>query len=220
MKANGKKLAVFVIVAAITMFIAIPMASADPKEDHALKGQYAFSGPGQCVISTTGFGENYVPKAGADAGADVFAASQIWEGVYTFNRDGTGTISAFHRSFDLPALTLGTANISWDFTYKMTDKDRFQTFLVKDTYDKVEWTSGPNCVEDENGEVNCATLYFDVVGPIDGVMSRDGDSIIMTCGQPTKLILCVPEVFPCFRTPVEAYCSFSHQGFRVRDKLR
>ncbi len=120
----------------------------------------------------------------------------------------------------LPGLTLATANISWDFTYKMTDKDRFQTFLVKDTYDKVEWTSGPNCVEDENGEVNCATLYFDVVGPIDGVMSRDGDSIIMTCGQPTKLILCVPEVFPCVRTPFEAYCSFSHQGFRVRDKLR
>ena len=213
MKGNGKKLAVFVIVAAIVMFIAIPMASADPKVDHALKGQYAFSGPGQCVISTAGFGDNYVPNEGAF----VFAASQIWEGVYTFNRDGSGTIRAFHRSFDLPGLTLGTANISWDFTYKMTDKDRFQTSLVKDTYDKVEWTSGPNC--DENGE-NCATLYFDVVGPCDGVMSRDGDSVIMTCGQPTKLILCVPGVFPCVRTPFEAYCSFSHQGFRVRDKLR
>jgi len=216
MKGNGKKLTVFVIVAAITMFIAIPMASADPREDHALKGQYAFSGPGQCVISTAGFGDNYVPNDGAI----VFAASQIWEGVYTFKRDGSGTIRAFHRSFDLPGLTLGTANISWDFTYKMTDKDRFQTFLVSDTYDKVEWTSGPNCVEDENGVVKCATSYFDVVGPCDGVMSRDGDSIIMTCGQPTKLVSCDPEQPLCSHTSFEAYCSFSHQGFRVRDKLR
>ena len=216
MKANSKKLAVFVIVAAITMFIAIPMASADPKVDHALKGQYAFSGPGQCVISPTGFGDNYVPNPPGQ----VFAASQIWEGVYTFNRDGSGTIRAFHRSFQLPALTLETANISWDFTYKMTDKDRFQTFLVSDTYDKVEWTSGPNCVEDVNGEVNCATSYFDVDGTIDGVVSRDGDSIIMTCGQPTKLVSCDPEQPLCSHTPFEAYCSFSHQGFRVRDKLR
>jgi hypothetical protein len=216
MKANGKKLAVFVIVAAITMFIAIPMASADPKVDHALKGQYAFSGPGQCVISPTGFDQNYVPNPPGQ----VFAASQIWEGVYTFNRDGSGTIRAFHRSFQLPALTLETANISWDFKYKMTDKDRFQTEFVEGTYDKVEWTSGPNCVEDVNGEVNCATSYFDVDGTIVGVVSRDGDSIIMTCGQPTKLILCVPGVFPCVRTSFEAYCSFSHQGFRVRDKLR
>ena len=218
MKANGKKLAVFVIVAAITMFIAIPMASADPKVDHALKGQYAFSGPGQCVMSTTGFGKNYVPNPGPNA--YVFAASQIWEGVYTFNRDGSGTIRAFHRSFQLPALTLETANISWDFTYKMTDKDRFQTELVEGTYDKVEWTSGPNCMEDENGEVNCETSYFDVDGTIDGVISPDGDSIIMTCGQPTKLILCAPGVDPCVPIPFEAYCSFSHQGFRVRDKLR
>ncbi len=216
MKENSKKLTVFVIVAAITMFIAIPMASADSKINHALKGEYAFSGPGQCVVSPTGFGENYVPNDPAQ----VFAASQIWEGVYTFNRDGSGTIRAFHRSFTLPGLGLETANISWDFTYEMTDKDRFQTFLIKDTYDKVEWTSGPSCVEDDVGEVNCPTLYFDVVGPIDGVMSRDGDSVIMTCGQPTKLILCVPGVFPCVRTPFEAYCSFSHQGFRVRDKLR
>jgi hypothetical protein len=217
MKANGKKLAVFVIVAAITMSIAITMASADPKVNHALKGQYAFSGPGQCVISTTGFGENYVPIPGE--GAAVFAASQIWEGVYTFNRDGSGTIRAFHRSFQLPALTLETANISWDFKYKMTDKDRFQTELVEGTYDKVEWTSGLNCVEEE-GKLNCATTYFDVDGTIDGVISPDGDSIIMTCGQPTKLILCVPDGPSCIRTQFEAYCSFSHQGFRVRDKLR
>jgi hypothetical protein len=213
MKGNGKKLTVFVIVAAITMFIAIPMASADPREDHALKGQYAFSGPGQCVISTAGFGDNYVPNDGAI----VFAASQIWEGVYTFKRDGSGTIRAFHRSFDLPGLTLGTANISWDFTYKMTDKDRFQTSLIPDTYDKVEWTSGSNC--DSKGE-NCATLYFDVVGPCDGVISLDGDSIIMTCGQPTKLVLCAPGAPLCFHTPFEAYCSFSHQGFRVHDELQ
>ena len=75
-------------------------------------------------------------------------------------------------------------------------------------------------MEDENGEVNCETSYFDVDGTIDGVISPDGDSIIMTCGQPTKLILCAPGVDPCVPIPFEAYCSFSHQGFRVRDKLR
>ena len=71
----------------------------------------------------------------------------------------------------------------------MIDKDRFQTSLPKGNYDKVEFTAGSNC--DPNGE-NCATLYFDVVGPCDGVVSRDGDAIVITCGPPTKLILCAP----------------------------
>ncbi len=215
MKGNGKKLAVFVIVAAITMFIAIPMASADPKDDHALKGQYAFSGPGNCVISTTGFGVNYVPNGGAS----VFAASQIWEGVYTFNRDGSGSIKASQRSVDLPTFGIGTANLSWDFKYKMTDKDRFITYLPDGSYDKVEWTAGSNC--DSNGK-NCATFYFDIEGPCEGVVSRDGDTITMTCGPPTKLILCAPGPLPpppCTLIAFEAYCSFSHVGIRVSDEL-
>ncbi len=212
MKRNGKRLAVFVIVAAIAMFMAVAIASADPKDNHALKGQYAFTGPGQCVVSPTGFGKNYIPPQPAF----VFAASQIWEGVYTFERDGSGSLKAFQRAFGIPSLSLETANISWEFEYKMTDKDRFQTSLTPGTYDKVEWTAGPNC--DQNGE-NCAILYFDIVGPCEGVVAQDGDTITMTCGQPTKLILCDPLQDLCTHTPFEAYCSFSHVGIRVRDRL-
>ena len=213
MKGNGKKLAVFVIVAALAVFMAVATASADPKDDHALKGQYAFSGPGHCVVSPAGFGENYIPNVPEI----VFASSQIWEGVYTFNRDGSGSIRASHSTFDHPSLAIGMANVSWDFTYKMIDKNRFQTSLPKGNYDKVEFTAGLNC--DPKGE-NCATLYFDVVGPCDGVVSRDGDAIIITCGPPTKLILCAPDMPLCTPTPFEAYCTFSHQGTLVRDKLR
>ena len=210
MKGNGKKLAVFVIVAAMAMFMVVAMASADPQDDHALKGQYAFSGPGQCVVSPTGFGANYIPNDPAL----VFASPQIWEGVYTFNRDGSGSLKASHRSFDIPGFALATSNISWDFEYNMTDKDRFQISTPPGSYDKVEWTAGPMC--DQNG---CATFYFEIVGPCDGVVARDGDTIIITCGQPTKLILCAPggPPPPCYHTLFEAYCSFSHQGIRVRD---
>jgi len=212
MKGNGKKLAVFVTVAALALFVAVATASADPKDDHALKGQYAFSGPGHCVVSPAGFGDNYTPNV-PDI---VFASSQIWEGVYTFNRDGSGSIRASHRTFDHPSLAIGMANVSWDFTYKMIDKDRFQTFLPEGNYDKVEFTAGTNC---DPVTKQCATLFFDVVGPCDGVVARDGDTIIITCGPPTKLILCEPGTL-CTHTPFEAYCTFSHQGTLVRDKLR
>ena len=213
MRGNGKKLAVFVTVATLSLFLAVATASAEPKDDHALKGQYAFSGPGHCVVSPAGFGENYIPNVPEI----VFASSQIWEGVYTFNRDGSGSIRASHSTFDHPSLAIGMANVSWDFTYKMVGKDRFQTSLPEGNYDKVEFTAGSNC--DPVTKI-CATLYFDVVGPCDGVVSRDGDAIIITCGPPTKLILCAPDMPLCTPTPFEAYCTFSHQGTLVRDKLR
>ena len=62
MKGNVKKLAVFVTVAALSLFVVVATASAGPKDDHALKGQYAFSGPGHCVVSPAGFGDNYIPR--------------------------------------------------------------------------------------------------------------------------------------------------------------
>ncbi len=210
MRGNIKNLTLFVIVATIAMFIVVALASADPKDDNALQGQYAFTGPGNCVVSPTGFGANYVPNPPGD----VFAANQIWEGVYTFSRDGSGSINAVVRSFDLPGFGLGIADITWEFKYSMTDKNRFQTWLAPGTYDKVEWTAGSNC--DSNGQ-NCATIYFDIEGTWEGVVASDGKSISITGGPPLIHILCDPGQPPCVHIPFQAYCTESHVGTLLHD---
>ena len=146
-----KKLAVVVMMIAIATFMAAAMASADDRAGKkAIEGEYAFTGPGNCLVSTTGFDSNYAPNPGGQ----VFAVTQIWEGVYTFKRDGSGTITASHRSLDLPAGPIELANISWDFSYTMTDNERFTSNAT--SLDKVEWTAGPQAK---------TISYFEIDGP-------------------------------------------------------
>jgi hypothetical protein len=206
MKRSLKKWAVLVMIAAIAIFMAVTTASADPRNSHLLRGTYAFTGSGNCVVSTTGFDANYNPKP-PEQGRSVFATMQTWEGNYTFDGHGSGSIEGSFRSVDLPTFIVTVADVSWEFNYEMTDHNRFQTSLKPGTYDKVLDTLGirpPN--------------YFDFDGISDGAVERDGAAIKITYGPPMKLILCIPnpETKVCDHTPVEAFCSGSHVGLQVR----
>ena len=86
MKGNIKKLAVFVMIAAIAIFTVVAMASAGPPFYRALRGQYAATGGGTAILAPLGFGSNLTPNG--PPGAYMFQTFSI-EGVYTFERDGT-----------------------------------------------------------------------------------------------------------------------------------
>ena len=201
MKGNGKKLAVFVIVAALAVFMAVATASADPKDDHALKGQYAFSGPGHCVVSPAGFGDNYTPNV-PDI---VFASSQIWEGVYTFNRDGTGSATAIIRSLSAPdaqgKVTASSVTAEMTFTYEVT-KEGDITFGYPNHGNKVnrgQWW-----------------MQWDA-GPSHGVISPDGKTMTITCGPPVQLtVVDVGGTNAPNLVGTTAYCVTTLSGMRIK----
>ena len=200
-----KKLVVIAVIAAMAAVSPVALASAQDHAGRMIRGTYAFTGSGHCVISTTGFDAQYQPNPGP--GALVFTILQTWEGDYTFDGHGSGSLRASFHGVDLPSFAVGSlANVSWEFTYAMTDHNRFQTYLAPGTYDKVEDAAGIKPVN-----------YYDIVGAWNGVVARNGESIHITGGPPLKHILCDPSQPPCVRTSVEAFCSESHVGIRVQD---
>lgn len=58
--------------------------------DHLLQGKYAYTGTQTCVISSSGFGEDFELLGGAS----VFSYST--QGIMHFNGDGTGSIYPLH----------------------------------------------------------------------------------------------------------------------------
>jgi hypothetical protein len=196
MKGNTKKLAVFVTIAAMAMFMVVATASADPRNSQLLRGTYAFTGSGNCVLSM--------------GGTNLFTIIQIWEGDYTFDGHGSGSFKGSFRAVDLSSNAISKANVSWEFNYEMTDHNRFETYLKPGTYDKVEDPAGI-----------APTNYFDVVGKFYGAVEQDGASIVITSGPPMTHILCANPTAPtkdnpCVPSGIEALCSESVVGLRVR----
>jgi hypothetical protein len=102
MKANIKKLAVVVIIAAIAMFTPVAMVSADPTFPQSLQGRYVGGGVSTCIFAACGFDANKVPNVptgpsgGWGTGAwALVTGSHSW--VMTLEPDGTGTISESMR---------------------------------------------------------------------------------------------------------------------------
>jgi hypothetical protein len=89
MKGNIKKLAVFVMIAAMALFMGVATASADGRNSHLLRGTYAFTGSGNCVVHIT------------ETGVNLFTLIQIWEGEYKFDGRGSGSFKGTLRAVDL-----------------------------------------------------------------------------------------------------------------------
>jgi hypothetical protein len=110
MKGNMKKLVVFVVIATIATFISAAMASAF---DHGWKrfhGEYAATSVGSCLCT--------IPNAPA---APFFTNSLTQQSIYTFNRDGTGTVQGTHFNISFsPNQTASVLDLSWQFTYEVT----------------------------------------------------------------------------------------------------
>ncbi len=121
MKGNMKKLAVFVIITASTMFIAAALASASDNKKAAIHGEYAATS----TLSCNGYYET-----GSLEGSGTI--SQL--AIYTFNGDGTGSMQGkFVRVGFLPTPVEMNFDVSWDFNYWVDDDGTITTAPVPGT---------------------------------------------------------------------------------------
>ena len=189
MKGNIKKLVVFVMIAAIAMFAVIATASADPPGN--LRGQYAGTGSGTCLLAPFGFD----PTA---PGVPKYAALGAWtiqtfnsEGVWTFNGDGTGSVKALGRFVTLaftepnpspppPTITVppsaGEQTTSYLFHYTVTDDGIITVTADPGTY-VTTWIYGPS-----NGNSYHIDGYLAT-----GTIAPDGKTITLNRGVPNVM---------------------------------
>jgi hypothetical protein len=180
MKRNIKKLAVLVIVTVIALFIMVPWASADDHHwKNAIHGQYAMTGGNICLIAPGGFNPNLTPAA---PGVGVIQTSSR-EGVFTFERDGTGSADVFSRNVSLTALPNGTVaapsastmDIAFDFTYTL-EKGGTITMVVG---------PGPFTSTALTGPDAGKTFYITGVPmSLNGAITPDGKTITLNAGAP------------------------------------
>jgi hypothetical protein len=192
MKGDIKKLTVLVIVVAMAMFIEVGMASAARK---TINGTFAFTGSGACTLAPGGFNDNFTPKDAASA----TMGPNFWEGVYTFNHDGTGKMDAQQRYQEGPnAYGTGLVHLSWEFEYEMDGNEITFKFTPGTYY--AEYLEGPN-----KGLILPNTAFFDK--PYTGLISQDGRNLFVFFGVPMKIIIA--------DFGLELVCNGVHQGFKT-----
>ena len=171
MKGNIKKLATLLIVTVIAPFIIAVMASAEPPVTHNILGQYYATGGGTCLLVT-----NAITTLKSEPVVAWVVDSCSWEGVYTFEPDGTGAATAlqFHVQRTGPALTHQQksfmSKLTWKFTYTVMDAGRISFTLVPGTY-KVQLVSG--------SQLSGQNFLAEAI-PTEGVISPGGEIITVS----------------------------------------
>jgi hypothetical protein len=202
MKTSMMKLSVFVMMAAIAMFTLVAMASADDhKWKHGIKGDYAVTGTNSCLIALAGF------PLGPDDGWQTVQGYIL--GVFSFHPDGKGEFrSKFAGSLQFDPMTPMPpapfeAPFNYNFTYEVTG-DGVISFHV----------------------IPCAGIpgMWNNDGPHDGVISPDGQSLIVYCSTSVILTQCKSDM--CIgvgegtcETPEgsqQLACGIQMQGFKIK----
>ncbi len=184
MKGNINKLAVFLIIAVIAMFTVVAMASADDRDHRgwkAIAGQYAMSGVGTCLTSAHGF-TKYVP----DSGYPYWHASSMATGIWTFRRDGTGTVEGTAFGINLPgapSVSAASQKFTFNFTYELTDDNTITAEMVG-LYQGIYVTGPPPII---NCTVTTNTFHFF------GYISADHKTITLPSGNEVQ-----EYISPCF----------------------
>ena len=174
------RIAVFVSVAALAVFMVVATASARGLHPihNAIKGQYAATGSSQCTTAVEGFDENLTPNGDYwSVGMGTIIA------IYTFNLDGSGSMEGINRIMSLPGGFTPTPDgpvpnvkpmgvvinpASYEFTYTVTDEGLITFTVVPGTF--------------QLGGGACA----DAIAK-HGVISSDGKTIVIECGPPLVL---------------------------------
>jgi len=201
MRDNIKKLAVFVMIIALAIFMAVAPAWADgQKWKHGIKGDYAVTGTNSCVIAPAGF------PLGPDD--DWQTVQGYLLGIFTFHHDGSGQFRS-KVAVSLQPLpetpvppVLLELPFDYNFTYKVTG-DGVISFDV----------------------IPCAGIpgMYNNDGPHDGVISPDGQSLIVYCGTSVILTQCDPNTCSdvgegsCTPTSQQLACAIQMQGFRIKE---
>jgi len=174
------RIAVFVSVAALAVFMVVATASARGLHPihNAIKGQYAATGSSQCTTAVEGFDENLTPNGDYwSVGMSTIIA------IYTFNLDGSGSMEGINRIMSLPGGFTPTPDgpvpnvkpmgvvinpASYEFTYTVTDEGLITFTVVPGTFQ----LGGGACADGIAKH---------------GVISGDGKTIVIECGPPTLL---------------------------------
>ncbi len=155
MNGNIRSLVVIVTVTVIVPFMLAACATTSPSAPQAIKGQYASTGEGRCIVAPLGFKPNLTPSCTqTPQGTTVCPSiSQSWsgEGVYIFNKDGTGSLTALIQfvtdSFQGPSGLIpsngGVQKLSAKLHYNVTNEGKITITADPGTYIS-EVISGPN----------------------------------------------------------------------------
>ncbi len=223
MKGNSKRLAAFVIIAAIPMYSAAAMAFGDnhwfPQTwNPGIEGKYAFAGVDFCFFAPGGFTDQFLLLPSIESAGLWQASTGKWEGFYVFHRDGTGEYHAKGGHFNIPGPAtpnpfvagVGTANLDFKFTYTL-DKGKI-TF----TYVMGSWVGKAVYDPTMAGQDE----YLMVTEPWYGRISPDGNNLIVTYGIPNRFIPTVDKENQILLPPqayLEIVCNTVDQGFRVEE---
>ena len=203
MKDNIKKLAVFVMIIALAIFMAVAPAWADGRKwKHGIEGDYAVTGTNSCVIAPAGFNE-------AGSPGDNWQTIQGYIlGIFSFHPNGKGEFRSkvagslqFTPETPKPPV-LFEAPFDYNFTYKVTG-DGVISFHV----------------------IPCAGIpgSWNNDGPNEGVISPDGQSLIVYCSTSVILTQCDPGTCSdvgegsCTPTSQQLACAIQMQGFRIKE---
>ena len=143
MKGNIKKLSVFVIIAAIAMFMSVAKASAD-NNNSKVTGEYAVTAVMSCFISPAGFDGHLTPTVPGLATCN----SITFQGISTFKHDGTGrldTTGVLIAPPPVPSPQLPHASafhFSFTFTYDVADDDTITIDADGNSF-QVTFVTGP-----------------------------------------------------------------------------
>ena len=193
MNRNIRNLVVIVIITVIAPFMLAACATTSPSAPQGIRGQYDFTGGGTALIAFLGFEPNLRPKG--PPGAYIFQTFST-EGVYTFQRDGTGSFKTLTHFATLPFTTpnpnpppptitnpssSGSANVTFLFHYTVT-KDRKITITADPGTYATEWKSGPNTGNTSHIDGMVRT----------GFISPNGKTITLTGGAPSVMSFIAP----------------------------
>jgi hypothetical protein len=213
MKGSMKKLAVFVMIAAITMFSAAAIAW---DRTYLIQGDYAVTGFNNCLFAFNGFSESagtfYIPS-GDPLWQNGFGSL---EAIMTFDGHGNGSYKGWIHSnwvgvptFFGPPEQASLAQVNIKFKYKVREGGQI-TFKTEDC-DYV--LCGPVV----NGTCQGSNTYFRIP-PYYGVISPDGMNINITLGPPilhTGLSGCMENPPTPVTQPFQVSCNNMFTGFKV-----
>jgi hypothetical protein len=174
MKGKINKLAVFVIIATIAMFVGVGMTSAFGPPPF-LKGKYAFTGLNPCTLGLEGFDSNFNPVGGP---SNMLSFQDSWAGFFTFFGNGTGEVEATGHAYG-PGSLNGSTLMTWKFNYSVAEGGKITFTMIKGTFDEHVLT-GANAGFD--GYVWSEDSW-------DGYVSPDRKTLLISWGVPLVMNL-------------------------------
>ena len=197
MKDNIKKLAVFVMIIALAIFLAVAPAWAGGRQ--TIQGEYAVVGSAQCAFSPQIDPVTLLPIGPGEGSSLSPSPVTFYNGTYNFSPNGSGSASLNGKGFNAggpPAFLVGgwVQKLEFEFTYTVEDGEiTFTTSPGTDTSTTIAGQGPPFPLSISSG-------------PQKGNISPDGKTLLIHCGAPVILYV---ETFD-----VEGICNISLNGFR------